>query len=144
MIKLMDIIKEIEYPMAQGDDQQAFAGYAGHKGKIVWMSPDRFLELAYPLTRPFQNSLDDLEKKMKENHPIDYLMLMIDPQRRKVTTHNGRHRAMTAKKLGIEKVPVLVMAHIWDKRVPYWTKAQHNFIDKADFKPEKDPDEPID
>jgi hypothetical protein len=110
----------------------------GWKGKIIWMSPDKFLHLAHPLQRPSSYSLDNIEKRIKEQLPIDHLVLWIDPQRRKVISHEGRHRATIAKKLGVEKVPVLIIVHIWDKRVPQWTKAQHDFVDKADFKPEWD------
>ena len=144
MIKLKSLIQEIEYPMATKDDEQSYTGYAGWKGKIVRMSPDKFLSLARPLDEPTQSKIDDFEKKILGNVPMDRLVLWIDPQRRKVISHDGRHRAMAAKKAGVESVPVMIMVHIWDKRVPDWTKAQHDFVDKADFKPEKDPDEPPD
>ena len=134
MIKLTSLIQEIEYPLAGKDDRQSYQGYEGWKSKLVWMTPDKFLLLAAPLVYPSPEEFTDLEDKMKRGHPIDPLMLAIDPQRRKVIGHEGRHRAALAKKMGMGKVPVLIHVHIWDKRVPNWTKAQHDFVDKADFK----------
>jgi hypothetical protein len=129
---------EMEYPMAKGDDVQSYAGYEGWKGKVIWMSPDKFLKLASPLLDPVDYTLKDLEAKMKNNTPIDFLMLRVDPERNKIIGHEGRHRATVAKKLGIEKVPVLILVHIWDKRVPHWGKKEHDYVDNADWKPEWD------
>ena len=128
-------LSEVEYPMAKGDDLQSYAGFEGWKGKVIWMTPDKFLHLAHPLTDPVDNTLKDLESKMKAKHPIDFLMLAIDPERNKVVGHEGRHRATVAKKLGVEKVPVLIVVHLWN-RVPHWTKDEHDYVDKAEFKPE--------
>jgi len=50
----------------------------------------------------------------------------------------GRHRATVAKELGIEKVPVLVYFEESYPRVPKWGPEQHDFADKAEFKPEYD------
>ena len=141
MIKLSDIINEIEYNMATGDDLQSYGQMAGWKGKIVWMTPDKFLSLAHPLTDPQQLRLKDLEDKIAAGKPMDFLVLKVDPKRNKVVGHEGRHRATVAKKLGIEKVPVLVYFDEYEApypRVPKWTKSHHDYADKAEFKPEWD------
>lgn len=140
-IKKMD---EMDYPMAKGDDviDKDYSGMIGWKGKIVWMAPDKFLRLAYPLISSVEKpeSFSNLEDRMKKGLPIDPLMLKIDVNRKKVVNHEGRHRATIAKKLGIEKVPVLIWPYKYEgedyPRVPKWTSAEHDFVDKADWEPE--------
>lgn len=124
--------------MAKGEDLQSYGGMAGWKGKIVWMSPDKFLSLVYPLKYPSKLGLSHLEKRMKEKLPIDFLVLKVDSKRKKIIGHEGRHRATVAKELGIEKVPVLVYFEESYPRVPKWGPEHHEFADKAEFKPEWD------
>ena len=138
-----DQMESMEYPLAGKKDLQSFAGYEGWKGKVIWMSPDKFLKLASPLQSPEDHTLRDLEVKIKKNHPIDFLMLKVDPERKKVIGHEGRHRAMVSKKLGIEKVPVLILVHIWNKRVPSWGQEEHDFVDKADWEPQYTTDDKL-
>ena len=140
MIKLKSILKEIEYPLAKGTELTSYRDYVGWKGKIIWMTPDKFLQLAPPLLYPFHSSFDYMKKRIKEKLPLDPLILWVDPQIKTVISHEGRHRATIAKQLGIEKVPVMIVVNKWiqmGKRVPKWTGAQHAFIDKADFKPQR-------
>lgn len=140
MIKLKQLLNELEYPLASKDDQQSYGGMAGWKGKIVWMTPDKFLKLCYPLKKDSTNpqSIENLQRRMKNNLPIDFLVLKVDSQKKKVIGHEGRHRATTAKELGIEKVPVLVYFEEAYPRVPKWGPEHHEFADKAEFKPEWD------
>lgn len=107
MAKYADL-QETEYPILTGDDLTSYGGMGGWKGKIVWMIPDKFLSLTYPLKHPTPQSLSRLEKRMREQLPIDFLVLKIDSKRNKIIDHEGRHRATIAKELGIEKVPVFV------------------------------------
>lgn len=133
-------LKELEYPIAGKDDLQSYGGMAGWKGKIVWMSPDKFLKLCHPLPERFRSphSLARLRDRMKNKLPIDFLVLKVDSQKKKVVAHEGRHRATVAKELGIEKVPVLVYFEESYPRVPKWGPEHHDFADKAEFKPEYD------
>jgi len=55
---------------------------------------------------------------------------------RKVVGHEGRHRAIVAKELGIQEVPVLIYTGSGFDRVPNWNKSTHDIVDKHDFKPE--------
>jgi len=133
-------IEEIEYPLAKGDDLQAYAGMEGWKGKLVWMDPDKFLGLAIPLNDKEKSTLSlmDLEMKMKAGKPLDFLVLVVDMNKRKVVGHEGRHRATIAKKLGIEKVPVLIYVGSGYKRVPDWDPEDHEIADKQKFRSERD------
>ena len=133
-------INEIEYPLAKGEDAQSYRGEEGWKGKIVWMTPDKFLHLCYPLPdrEKEDESSKNLEYRMKNNLPIDTLVLVVDVAKRKVTGHEGRHRATVAKKLGIKQVPVLIYTGSIFKRVPKWDPEDHEMADKAEFKPEWD------
>ena len=133
------IDEAMEYPMATGKDVQANAGDVNWKGKIVWMTPDKFLKLAAPLPdwAVNQDAVNNLEKRFTNQLPTDFLVLEVDMVKRKVTAHEGRHRAMVAKKMGIEKVPVLIYTGSGFERVPKWDKATHDLVDKSDFLPEK-------
>jgi hypothetical protein len=133
------IDESLEYPIAKGKDIQAYVNAINWKGKITWMSPDKFLKLAAPLPDNCinQQSIEKLEKRLKEQLPTDFLVLEVDMIKRKVTGHEGRHRAIVAKKLGIEKVPVLIYTGSGFHRFPDWDKDTHDVIDKADFKSEK-------
>lgn len=139
MIKLKTLISELEYPLSTGDDRWSYKGAEGWKGKVVWMSPDKFLRLAAPLPDILKNeeSLKNIEHRILNGLPIDYLTLEVDMTNKKVTSHEGRHRAIVCKKLGIEKVPVLIYTGNVFPRVPKWTPTDHDIVDKADFKPEK-------
>lgn len=138
MIRLKDILSELDYPLAGKEDLQSYGGMAGWKGKIVYMSPDKFLRLAAPLPDWAINkeSLKKIEDRMKGQLPLDFCVLEVDMKTKTVTGHEGRHRCMAAKKLGIEKVPVLIYTGSSFDRVPQWDQSTHDVVDKADFKPQ--------
>ena len=139
MIKLKSLLKEIEYPLASKKDLHSYEGMEGWKGKLIWMAPDQFLKLVHPIpdwdTRP--ESSANIEHRMKNNLPLDFLVLSVDMKTRKVVGHEGRHRATIAKKLGINKVPVLVFTGSGFKRVPQWNPEDHSTVDNVgQFRPE--------
>ncbi len=129
----------LKYPMAIGKDMQSYEGAHGWKGKIVYMTPDKYLRLAKRLPDEFYNmeSMVKLEKRMLDQLPIDVPVLEVDMKKKEVVGHEGRHRAMVARKLGIHEIPVLIFTGSSYDRVPSWTADQHGEVDKSDFKPER-------
>ena len=130
----------LEYPLAGKGELQSYEGMAGWKGKIVWMSPDKFLSLALPLKYPEVDKLKKVTKRLRRGLPTDFLVLMVDQTENRIIGHEGRHRATVSKKLGIEKVPVLVYFSEHKgayPRVPKWNQQQHDYADKAEFEPER-------
>jgi hypothetical protein len=126
--------EELKYILA--DHPQHPNGPVGWKGKIVWMSPDKFLSLAKPITYVNLKQVEDLEKKLINKIPLDYLQLFVDMKNKKVMGHEGRHRAMAAKKLGIESVPVFVFVGSNYARVPSWSDMDHDIVNNVKFSPE--------
>jgi hypothetical protein len=127
MIKLKSLLNELEYPLATGKDLQSYEDMPGWKGKIVWMSPDKFLRLCYPLPdyEKHDESSQNLKNRMLNGLPIDFLVLAIDVKKKKVVGHEGRHRATVAKELGVQQVPVLIYTGSGFKRVPQWGPEDH-------------------
>jgi hypothetical protein len=129
-----DLLSEMEFNVKPYGQHPH--GIVGWKGKMVWMSPDKFLSLAYPLDVPYKDSLNSLRKAMKLGNSIPHLLLYVDMEKKKVIGHEGRHRAKVAKELGIEKVPVFIYTGNYT-RTPDWTKEDQDTVDNLKFAPEK-------
>jgi len=76
------------------------------------MSPEHFLwKLGTVGDEEFyvsRGSVAALKQRMMTGQEIDPLFLDYNPFQKKIVGHEGRHRALTAVELGIEKVPVIV------------------------------------
>lgn len=132
-------LNEIEYPLAKGKDLRSYEGMEGWKGKLIWMEPDKFLHMVKPMGEHDWNedSSKNIEHRLRNNLPVDPCVLEVDVEKRKIVGHEGRHRATIAKKLDIQKIPVLIYTGSNFKRVPQWDHSDHDMIDKVhEFKPE--------
>ena len=80
--------------------------------KIIQMDPLDFLKLTLPPARwdidISDSTIDKLKEMFKKGRPIEPLWMDVDITRKKVDNHEGRHRALAAHRVGIEKVPVIV------------------------------------
>lgn len=129
---------KLEYNLCPLADQlnDSFTEIVGVKGKIVWMPPEKFLNLAlvFNVTDTRENSIIHIWRRLSLGLPMDYLVLGIDFNKNKVIFHEGRHRAIVAKELCIEKIPVLIWVQDEDfPTVAKWTEEQHQIVEKADF-----------
>jgi len=88
-----------------------------YKGSLVYMKPEKFLELSakrdikvgrFEKSAYSKKSLDNLQRRMLEELEIDPPKLKVDIETKYVVDHSGRHRAFTAYQLGIKKIPVFI------------------------------------
>lgn len=70
------------------------------------MAPEEFLELV-PSTIFSEEILNDLKRKMKKRIPLDPLFLDVNEEG-EILRHEGRHRAESARLLGVTKIPILL------------------------------------
>lgn len=90
-------------------------------GKVVEMSPDRFLNIVAPLNHPDPSSLKDLRKNMgitSGEMPNINVELSDSGEFLRVMGHEGRHRAFVAKEKGIDKIPVMIATRHSDEIMP--------------------------
>lgn len=137
------------YPLATPDQMEAFRGDLGWKGDIFWVSPDLFLsaagsrDFAGGNTGMLPENKEKLKAKMAAGEPLDPLVIIVDWEKGEVTGHEGRHRAVAAKELGITSVPVLVILRgNWrvnpkgDSYYKPWTDAMRYRMQRMDFHPQ--------
>jgi hypothetical protein len=135
--KWLFINEGLEYKRDTGSDRP-HAGDVNWKGKMIEMEPDKFLRLAarLPAHAIKQATINDIMDKLKRGVPLDPPILYMDMERKRVSGHEGRHRAMASKKLGIEKIPVFIYTGSGYERVPKWTKDQHETVYRSYFEAE--------
>jgi len=131
---------DISYPEAKGKDVMTFAGDINWKGKIIHISPQKFINLAAPLDERLVNSksIENLKNRMVNQLPLDPLVLVVDMKTKEVVGHEGRHRARVAMDMGVKIVPVLMLTGSNYSRTPNWTPEQHKEVEDVDsFTPER-------
>jgi len=98
-----------------------YAKDRGVKGKIIYMLPAEFLRRV-PSTVTTEapafvqkkslfhkESLSALRKAIRKRMPLNILMLDYTDMRAGYPAHDGRHRSVIAKEMGIKRVPVFVI-----------------------------------
>lgn len=80
--------------------------------KLIEMDIDDFLKMAKPLEEPAQFKLDPLWQSVSSGEKLHELpVLFVDSNRDGKATvdgHEGRHRALTLKRLGYTSMPVIL------------------------------------
>ena len=97
-----------KYPLADKDEWYGEANYLNEGGTLKEMSPDEFLARAKPLEIDdvARENIDYLKKHMTDGRTLDPLTIYKDDVK-DVRASDGRHRAIAAKELGMNKVPVV-------------------------------------
>ncbi len=93
----------IAYPLASRDDWYGNADYSQSGGELSTMSPDDYLAQVQHLEIDdyARENIDDLKTHILAGNTLDPLVIYADGE------EDGRHRAVAAKELGIEEVPVI-------------------------------------
>ena len=94
----------MEYPIAPINEWYGEANYQQTGGKMKNMSPDEFLSSVRPLDidEGSRDNIDDLKNHMMSGRTLDPLNIFASGK------EDGRHRAVAAKELGIQEVPVIL------------------------------------
>lgn len=97
-----------EYPLAPRDEWWGDGDYEARGGKLVYMTPDEYLDKAtdIELNEDTQENVDDLKDHIMTGRPLDPLALY-GLDKSNVQNSDGRHRAIMSKQLGFTRVPVL-------------------------------------
>lgn len=86
------------------------ATFRPDSSKLVYMTPEQYLSLATQTHHYDKSSITNLQNRMLNKQEIDPLWFDVDVTTRRVTGHEGRHRALVAQMLGLQKVPVVLYA----------------------------------
>ena len=114
----------MEYPLDWEETDRMLRRFSSslEKAELVWMSPREFLsKVPHPrgsfpavlnLEEGFdRGSLELVEKAYRTGRPMEPLLLDYVNFFRGYPSHEGRHRALVALRLGVERVPVVVVRH---------------------------------
>jgi len=112
--------------------------------RLTYMKPSEFIELSLPQKPNVskydpsyyeKESLANLEKRMKRGLEIDAPSFDVDIKHKVIVGHAGRHRAFTAHKLGVSKIPV----YMYYKEGPYYIEQLGTDVKEVErFKPKKE------
>jgi hypothetical protein len=112
-----DLQKAVGYRMAQrGEEDASQLDYYPEAQKLVHMHPDTFLKHAHgdaPENEWIRNGIsrskvDRMKEHIQAGKPLDAPFLDVDVRTGEVGTHEGRHRSIASRELGIERVPVIL------------------------------------
>jgi len=104
----IEATEKVEYPIADRGEWYGDADYEARGGVITEITPDEFLERSKPLEMDdmTRENVDDLKKHIQEGRTLDPLSIYTTDVT-DVKSTDGRHRAIAAKELGMETVPVI-------------------------------------
>lgn len=96
-------LKDKKYPMAPHSDWWGQRQFEQQGGRLELMSPDDFLNKSRPLKidESSRENIEELKNHILKGKKLDPLNLQQGGR------EDGRHRAIAAKELGIEEVPVI-------------------------------------
>ncbi len=92
----------------------------GERETLVYLTPDEFLSMAARLSAPRETSVATVSKALsagKKFYDIPFLRMKEDGT---IFGHEGRHRAMALKALGVKRMPVRLMSDDirWNEQLP--------------------------
>jgi hypothetical protein len=132
---------EVKYPF-KINSRKLSDGYPNFELKntiFLYVTPERFLELAFPKAHINITSIDYLFDAFEFGDPeLDPLFLYVDPKLR-VIQHEGRHRAEISRDLDIELLPIVIkFTYIYTDLtykdiIDYEGKVEENGFDFKDF-----------
>lgn len=110
-----------QWNMATGRDQNdPFLGYYPESQVLIYMTPDEYINACASFqggvddfyefrNNPVsQNKIERLKGIMNDDYPLDAASLDYDSRSGEIVSQEGGHRAIAAKELGIDMIPVLV------------------------------------
>jgi hypothetical protein len=79
-----------------------------YRGFVAFITPEKFLSLCLPLGKEKRSSADFFEQAIPQGHCIAPPMLYLSQDNAgwKIDGHEGRHRALACKNLGLKTIPV--------------------------------------
>lgn len=97
-----------KYPLAPKSEWWGDADYEKVGAQLIEMTPDEFLEKAKPLKmdEDTRENVEDLKEHILSGKTLDPLVIYRE-DKTDVKASDGRHRAVAAKELGYETVPVI-------------------------------------
>lgn len=106
------------YPLADISAWWGDADYEQRGGQLIYMSPDEFLAKCPPLNvdDSSRDNIEDLKSMMQSGKQIDPLVIYRS-DKTKTRNSDGRHRAIAAKELGIDQVPVIVFPDALNEQI---------------------------
>jgi len=128
--EILKIYREIqgrpEYPLDEEELNRMLRWWHGKNVKLVWMRPEEFLSKvphpAFPEIPAISDlvhgwskySIDRITEAIINKKKLPPLFLDYTRMIHGWPEHEGRHRALVSLKLGIEKVPVIVVKGRFD------------------------------
>lgn len=108
VIFINNSLNEQSYPLEDKGKWYGDSDYETNGGTLVQMTPDEFLNKAKVLTMDIhtRENVEDLKQHILNGGRLDPLVLY-SSDKSDVRNSDGRHRAIAAKELGMESVPVV-------------------------------------